>query len=73
MSNSTKLAYLILLTLVVIIWAKILIPPRPTPLPPPPVTCDNLFKVIRRNYDTEEYDFRCVEAQTGHIKLEVLP
>jgi hypothetical protein len=73
MSNSTKLAYLVLVTLAVIIWAKILVPPRPAPLPPSPVTCDDLFKVMRRNYDTEAYDFRCVEGRAGYVKLEIHP
>ena len=39
----------------------------------PPVTCGNLLAVMRQTYDTEAYDFVCVEKWTGTVELTVRP
>jgi hypothetical protein len=82
--RSWNLLLLLLLLVVAFVWLAVLWPDapqditeyikrffhRPASLP---ITCRNLLAVMRQTYDTEVYDFICVEQWTGTVKLTIKP
>jgi hypothetical protein len=82
--RSWNLLLLLLLLVVAFVWLAALRPDVPQDMTAyiksffhhpakPPVTCRNLLAVMRQTYDTEVYDFICVEQWTGTVKLTIKP